>query len=510
MSGLAAAAGLVLAALAVTRAAKSPLSVPLALLAGNQFAWNTSSVFLYLTGDLTWRWVGAIAPTLLPPAAFWFVLAFVGKTRQLRKLHLAVWLVYGLQTIVATAVFFAPSLWPRDPFGPLSLVHLACDLPLLAFGVTLIVRHLRRTTDTAERSRARLLIIALVVLVSSATTDMLADNQAWFSVVVEGKVMDLRLAALGSFAFNAMLFVLTNRMGVFTDTERAATGATTVVTVLLALVGYLAVFAYAQKNGAILVIGLTTVTLALLAFGRYAISSWAAERAGLERLALMGRFSAQMAHDLKNPLAAAYGAAQVMQVNVQRGQPVDEEMMTEMVRSLGRLKGLIDRYQKLGKLELAAQPMDLNELVKRVLALRQLAPTPGVTIATELSSESMAATADVELLTAVLENLLKNAAEAMPNGGTITVRTRVHESPENVLLEVEDTGHGMSARVLAHAGEPFRTTKAQGSGLGLSLVRDVARAHGGDMTLWSLEGKGTRVGLWIPREQPRPVPQPAD
>lgn len=490
MSALAAAAGLVLGGLAITRGGKSELSRPLALLAANQFAWNTATVFLTLTGDDNWRWLAAITAPVFPPAAWWFVLVFLGRARELRLATAGIWAVYGLQTVTALVFFFARGLAPANPLGVLSLIHLACDLPLLAVGVALIARHARRTSDRAERSRAWLLIIALVVFVGFVSTDMLHD----------AGLFHFTFAAAGSFAFNAMLFVLTARLGVYRADDRAAGAAVTLVAVLLMLVGYLAVFLLAEDSRALFAVGLATLSLALVGFGRYALASWAAERAALERLALMGRFAAQMAHDLKNPLAAAKMGVDVLAHELAESQRGTAGKVMDQLDRLGRV---IDRYQKLAKLEPSLEELEANAFLARTLGLQGLAAPQGVTLVTEPSPAPLTFQADPDLLASAVENLVKNAFEATASGKvTVRVRPRPHDTAPGVELEVEDTGSGMDARARERAFDLFFTTKAQGSGLGLQFVRQVARAHGGDATLWSQEGRGTRVTLWIPRASP--------
>jgi two-component system sensor histidine kinase HydH len=104
-----------------------------------------------------------------------------------------------------------------------------------------------------------------------------------------------------------------------------------------------------------------------------------------------------------------------------------------------------------------------------------------------------------------LENIVRNACEAMPGGGALRVRTRV-DAPAagqtTVVVQVEDTGEGMDARRAEQAFEDFFTTKATGSGLGLAFVRRVALAHGGNVSLASRPGEGTVVELRLPTAPP--------
>ena len=93
---------------------------------------------------------------------------------------------------------------------------------------------------------------------------------------------------------------------------------------------------------------------------------------------------------------------------------------------------------------------------------------------------------------------MQNAFEAMPDGGTLTVRTEQSDADDTVVVSVTDSGIGMDARQIEHAFDEFYTTKAHGTGLGLPFVRRVAEAHGGRATLTSGIGKGTTIRIELP------------
>jgi two-component system sensor histidine kinase HydH len=307
-----------------------------------------------------------------------------------------------------------------------------------------------------------------------------------------------RLGNLGTLLGLPVMGVVALRLRLF---GQEFSSMSTLYALLLALGGvlaYLAVFRlFAAQYGA-LVVGTAAITLALLATTRRGLSALVSQRERLEHLATLGRFSAQMAHDLKNPIAALKGAAQYLREEHARGRPWDDkgdflELLLEQVERLDRVVGT---YQRLGRVEPLVQPLELNQLVASVLSLQALTGHPGIRLERALAAELPRCPGDWDLLANALENLVRNALEAMPRGGTLTVRTAVEGGA--VVLGVEDTGEGMDARTRERAFDDFFTTKATGSGLGLAFVRRVVEAHGGQVTLASREGRGTIVTLHLP------------
>ncbi len=120
----------------------------------------------------------------------------------------------------------------------------------------------------------------------------------------------------------------------------------------------------------------------------------------------------------------------------------------------------------------------------------------GVIGRVEESPETPPAAADSDQIFHAVINLLRNAVHAMPRGGALTIRLR--GVPYGVELAVVDTGVGMPPEVLAHAQEPFYTTKTNGSGLGLTIASQIARDHNGEVRIESREGQGTTVALRLP------------
>jgi|APLak6261679142_1056127.scaffolds.fasta_scaffold00031_75 signal transduction histidine kinase len=489
---LAAASGLVVVILSLGRGEGSPLRRPLALLAANQFAWNAAAVGSEVTHLEPFALLGAIAAPLWPPVAFDFVLTFLGRRRQLRGPLWATYAVFGAQALLAALELVLPGAQVPGGLQTFAAALLVASVPVAIAGLVLVTRHLRATASELERHRSRMLLAGLVLVIAMLVTDPLAD----LALPVP------RLGTLGAFTFNVVLTHLTLGLGLFKDAERRrAALAQAIVLGLFFAVIYLAVFSAFSAQTTVLLTALTALSLVFAVFGWLFFTSSQAARAGLERFASLGRFSAQMAHDLKNPLAAAKGAAEYLTEEMRRGGQEEHRQFAQLVvDQLDRLHAVIGRYQRLSKLEPQLGELDANQLVTRVLSLQRFATEHPVTIDTRLAATPPLFQGDADLLASALENLVKNALEAMPRGGTLTVGTAVtHERDEPRLeLSVTDTGQGFDARAKEQAFELFFTTKATGSGLGLAFVRQVARAHGGDATLTSTEGVGTTVTLLLP------------
>lgn len=483
----AAASGLVVTALAVARGGTSRLTLPLALLGVDQLAFNIAALGGALNGDRN-SWVGAVAAPWFPALAFDFVVTFLGRRGALRRWVRVIYGVFAAESVASLLAL----LWPTvASMQTLSLVLMITSAPLAAAALFMVTRHLRQAGAELERWRTWALLLAISLVTVLLTTDLLAD--LGFPVP--------RLATLGSFGFNLVMSALTVRMGLFEQRDGRATAfLQALLAALFVAVTYLVVFLTMGERRGALVATMLGLTMALGVAGWVVFRSSLAARAGLERFATLGRFSAQMAHDLKNPLAAARGAAEFLAEEMRRaGQAEHHDFSQLIVQQLDRLSTVIDRYQRLSKLEPERRTVDVNALVRKVLSLQAFAGHQGVTVVERLPEVPLHWSLDADLLASALENLVKNAFEAMPSGGRLTVTTGLDEG--QLALSVEDTGHGMDARAREQAFELFFTTKASGSGLGLAFVQQVARAHGGEVRLSSREGSGTLVQLTLPTEE---------
>ena len=487
---LACAGQLALALVAALRGAGSPLTLPLALLCLDLFTWNGADLAFDLTGQRGWHWLDLGASPLTTPLALDFVLVFTGQRRRFSWLRAGSWTAFGLLSLAPALALLFPVARGFAGSDRWAALHLLGALPVMTFAVWLLIAHLRGATAPEEKARARLLLVAVAAAAALGSTELLGHFVPSVPSRVLGPV-GLLIATTATTAAAMRLRLLDRRPSAAALAAAVAFGG-------LAVAAYVALFKLVVGTTALLVFGLATVSLALVVAVRELAAAAARRRARLEQLTLLGRFSAQMAHDLKNPLAALKGAAQFLEEQLAReGAPPDRRGFVQlMLAQVDRLESTVDRYQRLSQVQLAHAPVALGEVVREVLALQPFAAGGRVSVRAELADPLPVCSGDRELVAAALTNLVQNAFEAMPEGGALTVRTQATRT--ELIVSVEDDGPGMDARTRERAFDEFFTTKASGCGLGLPFVRRVAEAHGGSVSLAPRPGRGTVATLRLP------------
>ncbi len=227
-----------------------------------------------------------------------------------------------------------------------------------------------------------------------------------------------------------------------------------------------------------------------------------------ERVAAWRELARRLAHELKNPLFPLQLTVENMQrAREQSAEQFDEVFFesTETLRAeLENLKTIVSRFSDFAKMPPPEfEPVDVNESVRSVVKLfePQLAPVgrPSITPELYLDENLPRPQADPILLRRALENLILNSLDAMPAGGTLTVRT-AHRTGA-VRLEVTDTGQGLTPEECARLFTPYYTTKRHGTGLGLAIVQSVVSDHGGRIEVESAPGAGATFRIELPMEQ---------
>ncbi len=227
-----------------------------------------------------------------------------------------------------------------------------------------------------------------------------------------------------------------------------------------------------------------------------------------ERVAAWRELAKRLAHELKNPLFPL----QLTVENLQRAREQSSEQFDEIFfestatlrAELENLKAIVTRFSDFAKMPPPEfEPVDLNELVRGAVKLfePQLAPVgrPAITPELYLDESAPRPQADRTLLRRALENLILNSLDAMPAGGTLTVRTAQRNGA--VRLEITDTGEGLTPEECARLFTPYYTTKRHGTGLGLAIVQSVVSDHSGRIEVESAPGAGATFRIELPLVQ---------
>ena len=216
----------------------------------------------------------------------------------------------------------------------------------------------------------------------------------------------------------------------------------------------------------------------------------------------LAQLASSLAHEIKNPLSVIRMNMELLAEDFESSDtPQDHRALGKMQvvqDQCTRLEKLLNDFIKFARLrELELAPGSLNEQIELVLDLfAPQASEQGVEIIRYLDNKLPGIRLESQTLHAALLNLVKNAIEAMPNGGELTAITR--QTRDGVALDLIDSGCGMAAATAGRMFEAFFTTKEAGSGLGLLLARKVVEAHGGRIGVQSEQGRGTKFILEFP------------
>ncbi len=226
-----------------------------------------------------------------------------------------------------------------------------------------------------------------------------------------------------------------------------------------------------------------------------------------ERVAAWREMARRLAHELKNPLFPIQLSIETLrrvQEQELAGEPGAEERFHALFREssetildeLRSLRKIIDEFSQFARTPRPQlTPIDVNQVVEQALALHR-PRAEAVSVEKELAAGLPPVPADRDLLSRALGNLVANALEAMPDGGSLRVRTAA--DPAGVAIEVEDTGTGLLPDQRTRLFTPYYTTKKGGTGLGLAIVQGIVSDHGGRVQVRSEPGAGTTFTLLLP------------
>src|SRR5215510_5486808 len=225
------------------------------------------------------------------------------------------------------------------------------------------------------------------------------------------------------------------------------------------------------------------------------------ERLRTGALSALGRMATQVAHELKNPLAGLRLYARHLEQRLTRnGDGEGSELAQKITSTVDHLAAVVQEITAFGRPpELHRVPTRLPVLLDECVAFAEAkCEMPGVEVVRAYDASCPEAMLDARELRKALLNLVLNAMESLGPGGKLTVSTGFSAETRTVTVIIEDTGSGMSEETLSRMFDLFFTTKPQGTGLGMALARSVVDLHGGDLTIHSTVGKGTRVTIRLP------------
>jgi two-component system, NtrC family, nitrogen regulation sensor histidine kinase NtrY len=225
-----------------------------------------------------------------------------------------------------------------------------------------------------------------------------------------------------------------------------------------------------------------------------------------ERVATWRELARRLSHELKNPLfplqLTVENLLRARQQSPQQFEEIFQESSSTLLAEIANLKAIISRFSEFSRMpQPQFQRLHLNEVVQNVSRLfrAQLhsAEAPPIDCKLELAEPLEPIAADPDLLHRALSNLVLNAMDAMPQGGTLTLRTR--ENGDFSYVEVSDTGTGLTAEECERLFTPYYTSKPHGTGLGLAIVQSVITDHGGRISVRSESERGTTFTIELPR-----------
>ncbi|HEV8430199.1 MAG TPA: ATP-binding protein [Pyrinomonadaceae bacterium] len=220
-----------------------------------------------------------------------------------------------------------------------------------------------------------------------------------------------------------------------------------------------------------------------------------------EKIATLGRVAAQVAHEVRNPLAGLLLYSEHLKGKVD-GQisTGDAQLIDKIIETINHLTATTEQILNYARpVTLALKAVDLNDVARDVT---QLLSTEifahNIEIVLEFDSSPVAGMLDEASIRATTLNLVLNAVQAMPNGGRLMISTG--SGGKKIWMVIKDTGAGMSPERIKQIFEPFNTTKSRGLGLGMPYAQKIIQQHGGQIIVQSGQGKGTQVRIELPAD----------
>ena len=216
------------------------------------------------------------------------------------------------------------------------------------------------------------------------------------------------------------------------------------------------------------------------------------------RLASVGRLAAGVAHEIRNPLSSIKGFATYFKEKYRENNR-DQEIAGIMIQEVDRLNRVVGQLLEFSRpIRLHFQQVALKPFFQDAFrVMDRQSREAGVTMALDMTDDSLSAVMDADKMNQVMLNLFLNALDAMTDGGDLTVRVSGSVAG-SIRIQVIDSGAGIDPKDQPHIFEPYFSTKRTGTGLGLAIVHNIVKAHQGDILVDSRPGEGTTVQISLP------------
>lgn len=218
-----------------------------------------------------------------------------------------------------------------------------------------------------------------------------------------------------------------------------------------------------------------------------------------EKVATLGRVAAQVAHEVRNPLAGLLLYSEHLKSRLDgKLSDTDTQLVDKIINTINHLTATTEQIMNFARpVTLAPKSVDLNTVAQDVVQLLNTEISAhAIETKLDLDRSPVVGMLDEASIRAATLNLVLNAVQAMSNGGRLTISTEATNG--KLCLEISDTGSGMSPEQVKGIFEPFNTTKSRGLGLGMPYAQKIVRQHGGQIVVDSQQGKGTQVKIELP------------
>ena len=221
-----------------------------------------------------------------------------------------------------------------------------------------------------------------------------------------------------------------------------------------------------------------------------------------EKIATLGRVAAQVAHEVRNPLAGLLLYSEHLKGKLDgKVPPADAQLINKIIETINHLTATTEQILNYARpVTLALKTVDLNDVARDVVQLLSTEISAhNIEIVMELDSSPVSGMLDEASIRAATLNLVLNAVQAMSSGGRLTISTK--RDGKRMWMTIKDTGAGMSPERIKQIFEPFNTTKSRGLGLGMPYAQKIIQQHGGRIEVESRQGTGTQVRIELPADE---------